>query len=113
MGTQLPAHRVVARGRSCWCSCSPAGFASSAGVPSTCWMHGHAGGQHARSHARTGRQRSMAASSLVKKMGCHIAGETWVPTARRERTDSTTKITSGSRSEGRGHAVPAPPAGEA
>ena len=59
-----------------------------------------AGGQHARSHARTGRQRSMAASSLMKEVGCHIAGETWVPTARRERTDSTTKITSGSRSEG-------------
>ena len=72
-----------------------------------------ASGQHARSHARTGRQRCRAAPSLVKKMGCHIAGETWVPTARRERTDSTTKITSGSRSEGRGRAVPAPPAGEA
>ena len=55
----------------------------------------------------------MAASSLMKEMGCHIAGETWVPTARRERTDSTTKITSGSRSEGRGRAVLCPPAGEA
>ena len=66
--------------------------------------------------ARTPEQAGKDAGpppSLMKKMGCHIAGETWVPTARRERTDSTTKITSGSSSEGRGHAVPAPPAGEA
>ena len=71
-----------------------------------------ASGQHARSHARTGRQRCRAAPSLVKKMGCHIAGETRLLTARRERTDGTTK-NFGLRFRCRGGAVPCPPAGKA
>ena len=59
-----------------------------------------ASGQHARSHARAGRQASRAAPSVVKKMGCHIAGERRLLMPPRERTKSTTKITSRSRSEG-------------
>ena len=36
----------------------------------------------------------------MKEMGCHIAGETRVLTVVRERTNKTTKITSGTRFEG-------------
>ena len=75
-------------------------------------------GQTQRSPRALARQAGKQGSWAVpppptNKMDCHIAGETRLLTALRERTEGSPRVASKRYSRTRGRAGPCPPAGEA
>ena len=75
-------------------------------------------GQTQRSPRALARQAGKQGSRAVpppptNKMDCHIAGETRLLTALRERTEGSPRVASKRYSRTRGRAGPCPPAGEA